>query len=89
MPQNLSDIKALLDAHGLRPRHRFGQNFLIDANKLRMILDAAAVGPGDTVLEVGPGTGVLTESLMEAGARVVAVEIDRDLYALLRGRLGL
>ena len=86
--QTLSQIKALFAVHELRPRKRFGQNFLHDANKVRAILDAAEIRPGETVLEVGPGTGVLTEELLEGGARVVAVDIDRDLCAILRERLG-
>lgn len=51
------------------------------------ILAATGVGPGDTVLEIGPGTGVLTEALLRLGASVLAVELDRDLAALLRERL--
>ncbi len=88
MPQTLSVIKSLLAAHGLHPRKRFGQNFLHDGNKLREILCAAEVRPGQTVLEVGPGTGVLTEEMLEAGARVVAVEIDHNMCDILRHRIG-
>jgi 16S rRNA (adenine1518-N6/adenine1519-N6)-dimethyltransferase len=88
MLQTLSTIKSLLAAHEMHPRRRFGQNFLHDGNKIQTILRAADVGPGQTVLEVGPGTGVLTEPMLEAGARVVAVEIDRDLCAILRERIG-
>lgn len=51
------------------------------------IVAASGVGPGDTVLEIGPGTGVLTEALLRVGAGVLAVEVDRDLAALLRERL--
>ncbi len=87
MAQTLGDIKALLAAHGLRPKHRFGQNFLHDGNQMRRILDAADVRPGERVLEVGPGTGALTERLLEAGADVLAVEVDRDLEPILRERL--
>lgn len=87
MPQTLSEIKALLAAHGLHPKKRFGQNFLHDANQLRKILAAAEVSPGDLVLEVGPGTGTLSETVLEAGARLIAVEIDRDLGAILAQRL--
>ncbi|MHC4995022.1 MAG: 16S rRNA (adenine(1518)-N(6)/adenine(1519)-N(6))-dimethyltransferase RsmA [Planctomycetota bacterium] len=87
MAQTLSTIKALLREYGLSPRHRFGQNFLHDPNKLRNIIEAAKIGEGDLVLEVGPGTGVLTEAMLEAGARVVAAEIDHDLCVLLRDRL--
>jgi 16S rRNA (adenine1518-N6/adenine1519-N6)-dimethyltransferase len=86
--QTLSEIKSLLASRGLSPRHRFGQNFLHDHNQLRRLVTAANVKPGDVVLEVGPGTGTLTEALLEAGAAVIACEIDRDLAALLRERLG-
>ncbi|MBI1374923.1 MAG: ribosomal RNA small subunit methyltransferase A [Phycisphaera sp.] len=86
--QTLSDIRGLLDAHGIHPKHRFGQNFLHDPNKLRDILAAAAIEPGDAVLEVGPGTGVLTEPMLAAGGRVVAVEIDDDMAGILRERIG-
>ncbi len=86
--QTLSEIRQLLAAAGLAPQHRYGQNFLIDLNLMRKLLLAGEVVPGDTVLEVGPGTGSLTELLLEAGARVVAVEIDRGLTAVLRARLG-
>ncbi len=88
MAQTLSQIKALLAAHGLRPRRSWGQNFLHDHNKLAAILDAAAVQTGDRVLEVGPGTGTLTAALLEAGARVTAVEIDPGLYDILRDQFG-
>jgi 16S rRNA (adenine1518-N6/adenine1519-N6)-dimethyltransferase len=85
--QTLTQIKALLAEQGLRPKHKFGQNFLHDHNQLRKIMAAARIQPGDCVLEVGPGTGALTEQLLDAGADVVAVEIDRDLEPILRQRL--
>ncbi|MGB0768304.1 MAG: ribosomal RNA small subunit methyltransferase A, partial [Phycisphaeraceae bacterium] len=88
MAQTLSDIKRLLAERGLRPKKKFGQNFLHDGNHMQKIMDAAQLKPGDTVLEVGPGTGALTERLIEAGARVVAVEIDRDMQPILEARLG-
>lgn len=87
MPQTLRDIKALLGSHGLRPKHRLGQNFLHDHNQMARILDTAAVVPDEIVLEVGAGTGSLSEALLEAGAKLVAVEIDRDLKPILRQRL--
>jgi 16S rRNA (adenine1518-N6/adenine1519-N6)-dimethyltransferase len=87
MAQNLGEIKGLLAAHGLRPRHRLGQNFLHDAHQMDAILAAAELQAGELVLEVGPGTGALTERLLEAGARVVAVEIDRGLEPILHERL--
>lgn len=88
MAQTLTEIKAMLAAYGLRPKHRFGQNFLHDGNHMARIMEAAALAPGDVVLEVGPGTGALTERLLEAGARVVAVEIDTDLEPMLLERIG-
>ena len=78
----------MLAERGLTPRRRFGQNFLHDHNLLTRLVDASGVSRGDLVLEVGPGTGTLTESLLDRGAEVVAVEIDRDLAALLQDRLG-
>ncbi len=88
MAQTLSDIKRLLAEHGLRPKKKFGQNFLHDGNHMQKIMAAARLSPGDVVLEVGPGTGALTERLVGAGAKVVAVEIDRDMRPILEARLG-
>ncbi len=86
--QTLSEIRSLLAAGGLAPRHRLGQNFLIDLNLMRKLVTVAGVAPGDVVLEVGPGTGSLSEMLLETGARLIAVELDRGLFALLSDRLG-
>lgn len=88
MPQSLADIKAMLEARGLSPLKRFGQNFLIDQNLVRKLVDASGAGRGDLVLEVGPGTGTLTEELLERDCEVVACELDRGLASLLRERLG-
>jgi len=68
------------------PRKRFGQHFLTDKNLIRKIVAAAGVAPGDAVLEIGPGRGALTEGLIEAGASVTAIEVDRDLARLLKER---
>jgi len=87
MAQTLTDIKNLLAGHGLHPKKRFGQNFLHDGNHMRRIMDAGGIGDGEVVLEVGPGTGALSERLLEAGADLVAVEIDRDMEPILRDRL--
>lgn len=86
--QTLSEIRALLEARGVRPKHRLGQNFLHDHNQLRRIVAAADVSEGDLVLEVGPGTGTLTETLVEAGAEVVSVELDEDMATIVESRLG-
>ncbi len=88
MSQTKHDIEALLAAAGMQPRHRFGQNFMIDRNIVRLVADAGEIAAGDFVVEVGPGTGTLTEELLDRGAQVAAVEIDRDLARLLRDRLG-
>lgn len=82
--QSLADIRRILEARGLAPRKSFGQNFLLDHNLIRKLVDASGVGAGDVVLEVGPGTGALTEELLARGCRVVAAEIDRGLCEHLR-----
>lgn len=86
--QTLTEIRALLAGAGLAPRRRFGQNFLIDLNLMRKVVEAGEPRPADTILEVGPGTGSLTELLLEHGAEVVACEVDRGLQAVLDRRLG-
>ena len=86
--QTLTHIRALLDAHGLKPQHRLGQHFLHDKNLLRRLIGAAEIAPGELVLEIGPGTGTLTEGLCAAGAEVVACEIDTGLAVIMRERFG-
>ncbi len=86
--QTLTQIREMLAARGLAPQKRFGQNFLIDHNLIARLVETSGVGPGDLVLEVGPGTGALTEALVERGCDVVAAEIDRGLSDLLRDRFG-
>src|SRR5258706_5015485 len=86
MAQSKHEIQALLASAGTEPRHRFGQNFMIDQNLVRLVADAGMIAAGDLVVEVGPGTGTLTEEILSRGAQVVAVEIDRDLAGMLRER---
>jgi 16S rRNA (adenine1518-N6/adenine1519-N6)-dimethyltransferase len=81
-----NELRALLEANGLRPNSRFGQNFLIDEALLARIPHDAGVAAGDHVLEVGPGAGALTEQLLAVGANVLAVELDHGLADLLRSR---
>ena len=69
-----------------RAKKRLGQNFLVDEGYARRIVASLAPRAGETVVEIGPGRGALTALLLESGARVVAVEFDRELVALLRGR---
>ena len=66
------------------PKRRFGQNFLVDKNVVNRILDAVQPKPDETIIEIGPGRGALTGRLLETGARVIAIEFDRDLVPQLR-----
>ena len=74
---------ALLRQLGLRPRKRFSQSFLVDRRVPEQVVKAADVGPDDHVLEIGPGLGIMTRVLARKAARVVAVELDRDLAGAL------
>jgi len=69
-----------------RPRKRFGQHFLTDRHYLRRVVEAIAPRPGDSMVEIGPGTGILTEELVARVEHLHVIEIDRDLAAALRGR---
>src|SRR5262249_18450695 len=72
-------VRASLRALELRPARGMGQNFLIDPDALAAIVAAAELTPNDTVLEVGPGLGVLTWELLRAVGHIVAVELDKRL----------
>ncbi|MCK4601376.1 MAG: ribosomal RNA small subunit methyltransferase A [Phycisphaerae bacterium] len=86
--QTLGQIRDLLAEWGFAPQRRFGQNFLFDQNLMNKLLEEADLGGNETVLEVGPGTGSLTEELLQRAGKVVCVEIDRGLCDLLQRRLG-
>jgi len=88
MPQTKSQIRALLEAAGLRPGSAPGQHFLIDGNLMRRLVEAAELHPTDTVLEVGCGTGSLTRMLAERAGHVVVAEIDARLMQIARAQLG-
>ena len=79
-PAEIRDLAELLD---LQPTKKLGQNFVIDANTVRRIVKASGLTAGESVVEVGPGLGSLTLGILEAGASVVAVEIDNRLAGQL------
>jgi len=83
----MSGPRALLDHYDIQPKKSLGQNFLHDPGVLDKIAAAAGLTPADTVLEIGPGTGALTERLAAAARRVVAVEADTRLQPVLAERL--
>jgi 16S rRNA (adenine1518-N6/adenine1519-N6)-dimethyltransferase len=78
-----AEIRALAEQAGIRPTKTLGQNFVLDGGTVRKIVRGADLVPGERVVEVGPGLGSLTLGLLEAGADVVAVEIDPVLAGLL------
>ncbi len=82
--QTLSYLRDMLAAHGISPRNKLGQNFLIDLNLLDLVVRAAELSPADLVLEVGSGTGTLTGRLAALAGAVLSVEVDRDFYELAR-----
>ncbi len=83
-----ADIKVLLQQAGVTPSKTLGQNFLFDANVRDAIVDMSGVDGNDIVLEIGPGLGVLTETLLERAKKVVAIEMDAKLHAHLRNFFG-
>ncbi len=74
----------ILRSHGIRPARSMGQNFLVEPTVVEAIAGTASIHDGDLVIEIGPGMGVLTRQLLNIGARVVGVELDRELAAFLR-----
>ena len=80
--------KEILERYGLLAKKNFGQNFLIDPHVLQKIIIASDIGPNDTVIEVGPGIGGLTEALAREAGQVIAIEIDRSLLPVLADTLG-
>jgi 16S rRNA (adenine1518-N6/adenine1519-N6)-dimethyltransferase len=85
--QTKREIQELLSAAGVAPNRKLGQHFLVDLNLMRLLVDSARIGPGDVVLEIGTGTGSLTEALAERAGQVVTVELDPTLAGIARSRL--
>ncbi|MDR0728329.1 MAG: 16S rRNA (adenine(1518)-N(6)/adenine(1519)-N(6))-dimethyltransferase RsmA [Puniceicoccales bacterium] len=85
---SLSQTRQFLRDLKLRPKKSLGQNFLVDPNIVRKSLAMAELAASDTVVEIGPGLGTLTQGILESGAELYAVECDRRLCAHLRKSLG-
>lgn len=79
----IGEVRDLLERHGLEARRSLGQNFVADPNTVAHIAKLSGVGPGDRVVEIGPGLGSLTLALAATGASVLAVEKDRSLLPVL------
>lgn len=91
MNKRLSSHSATMDVvkkHGFKFTKSLGQNFLIDDNIIDKIVDGAGAGPGDKIIEVGPGIGTLTRELASRADKLMAVEIDRNLIPILADTLG-
>ncbi len=85
--QTQRQIQELLSSAGVAPNRRLGQHFLVDLNLMRLLVDAAQIGPEDVVLEVGAGTGSLTGALAERAGQVVSVELDPTLAGIARSQV--
>ncbi len=81
------NIQFLLEKHGLKPQKRFGQNFLIDKDLPQQLVATAQIDAKDTVLEIGPGIGAITQALAQKAKRVIAVEKDRSMVEILKETL--
>ena len=83
----LEETKRILNAHKIRPKKRFGQNFLIREDIMEKMISYASINEENTVLEIGAGLGFLTERLAKVADQVIAVEIDSKLVRILARRL--
>lgn len=86
MPTLLQQARFVLGKLGIRPHKRLGQHFLIDADVIQRMVTAAAIRPDDTVLEIGPGLGALSEILVKHAGQLILVEMDATLAERLAER---
>lgn len=84
---HITTTKAIIEKYGFSFQKRFGQNFLIDTNIIEKIIEGAGITKEDTILEIGPGIGSLTQLMAEAAGKVIAVEIDKKLIPVLEDTL--
>lgn len=87
MQRSSDEWRALLKRNRIRPSKAMGQNFLIETEVVEEIVAIAEIGPGDLVIEIGPGMGILSRQIISSGATLIGVELDRDLAELLRNDL--
>ena len=85
---NHQQIRAFFALNHTRPKKHLGQNFLINPEALKIILEAGALTAGDTVIEIGAGLGCLTDVLVQHAERVIAIEVDELLYNALASHFG-
>ena len=78
-----TQVKELLQKYDISPRKSLGQNFVVEPNTIRQVIELASIKSDDSVIEVGPGIGSLTSSLLEVAGHVTAVEVDRALVQVL------
>ncbi len=83
----MKDIKNIITKYNFRPKKRLGQNFLISENVLKKIIDSAQLKKTDIVLEIGPGTGILTKELAKKVKEVITIEKDKELVVVLKEEL--
>ena len=74
-----TSIKELLNRLGLSPQKGLGQNFLIDQRPVNTIIEATDIKPTDTIIEIGPGLGIVTKQILQTARKVIAVELDQKL----------
>ena len=86
--QTLSYLRNLFEAHGIQPKRKLGQNFLIDLNLLDILVQTAELTTRDLVVEIGSGTGSLTARLADQAGWVLGVELDPSFVELVRDAIG-
>ena len=86
--QTLSYLRNLFESHGIQPKSKLGQSFLIDLNLLDILVQTAELTPRDLVVEIGSGTGSLTARLADQAGQVLGVELDPSFVELLREAVG-